>query len=471
MSLKDSKHIHFTGIKGVGMTSLALCAQDLGIKVTGSDVEEEFVTDETLKKRGIQWKIGFSENNLDPKPDVVVTTGAHGGLNNPEILAARKMGIPVMTHAEALAQFAEGKTTIAVCGVGGKTTTCAMIATILEHAGLNPSYAIGVADIPSTGTPGKYNKTGEYFVCEADEFAISPGIDNRPRWSYLTPQIIVVTNIEHDHPDIYLTFTDTKKVFREVFEKLPSNGFLVVNGYDGHVSDDLLHSIKAQVIEYGERPQCADYEIGAITYSEQQTKFTLLISQQQTITLQAPGKFNCYNATAAFAVCHKLGLDPKTIVEGLKKYTGCKRRFEKIAEINDMLFFDDYAHHPKEIKATLKAAREWFPNRRIIALFQPHTYSRTKALFNEFVHSFDDADIIGIADIFSSARETDTLGVSGQSLGDAVSKVHKDGGYAGSKEEIIEYLKEQMKPGDIFITLGAGDVYKIHKEVIRELDK
>ena len=213
MNIKNAKHVHFTGIKGVGMTSLALCCQDLGIKITGSDVEEEFVTDETLKNRGLPWKIGFKKENLNPKPDLLVFTGAHGGLNNPEVLVAKELGIPVISHAEALGQLAEGKKTIAVCGVGGKTTTCAMIATILEYAGLNPSYAIGVGNIPSTGTPGKYSKEGGYFICEADEYAISPGVDNRPKFSLLSPEYLVITNIKHDHPDIY----KTSEVFEQVF--------------------------------------------------------------------------------------------------------------------------------------------------------------------------------------------------------------------------------------------------------------
>lgn len=427
MNIKQSKNVHFTGIKGVGMTSVALCCKDLGIKVTGSDVAEEFVTDGVLLANLIVPKIGFSKENLDPKPDLLVYTGAHGGQNNPEVLAAQEMGIPTISHAEALGQLAEGKQTIAVCGVGGKTTTCAMLATILEYAGLKPSYAIGVGNIPSTGSPGKYNKEGKHFICEADEFAISPGVDNRPRWSYLKPEILVVTNIRYDHPDIYKTPKEFKKVFDDFTERVNARGGKVATN-----SKNLL---------------------------------------PQDFKLNVPGDFNVENANNAYAVCDLIGIPQEKILEGLKKYTGCKRRFEKIGEVNGMLFYDDYAHHPEEIKATLKAAREWFPNRRIIALFQPHTYSRTKALFNEFVYSFDDADIVRIMDVFSSARETDTLGVSGKLLGDAVAKVHKDGGYIGSELEIIDYLKSEMKPGDVFITLGAGDVYKIHYKIHQQLLK
>ena len=173
INIEKTPHIHFVGIKGVGVCALALCAQDMGIKVTGSDILELFITDKVLKERGISFKTSFSEKNLIPRPDLVITTGAHGGLNNPEVIAAKEMGIPVLTQGEALAEFAEGKKTIAVCGVGGKTTTAAMIAFILEKVGKKPSWAVGVSEIFGLGYGGKYNKEGEYFFAEADEYAVS----------------------------------------------------------------------------------------------------------------------------------------------------------------------------------------------------------------------------------------------------------------------------------------------------------
>lgn len=411
------------------MTSLALCTLDLGIKVTGSDVEEEFVTDEILHARAILPFVGFSKENLDPKPDLVVYTGAHGGQNNPEVLVTKALGIPAISHAEALGQMAEGKKTIAICGVGGKTTTCAMIATILEHAGLKPSYAIGVGNIPSTGTPGKYNKEGEYFICEADEFVISPGADNRPRWSYLSPKILVVTNIKHDHPDIYKTLEDTQNVFADFINKTKEAGSIVVTNSKNNLPEDFK--------------------------------------------LNVPGAFNLENAQNAFAVCKELDIQDEKILEGLKRYTGCKRRFEKIAEVNGILLYDDYAHHPEEIKAILKATREWFPEKRILVYFQPHTYSRTKALFKEFAQSFNGADFVGIADIFASARESTDPDVSSDKLVEEIKKHHphpENVGYAGNWQEGAKYLAATLKPGDVFLTLGAGDIYKVHKDILKRLE-
>lgn len=439
MDILSLKHIHFTGIKGVGMTALALCAQDLGIKVTGSDVAEIFVTDETLQKRGIGWNVGFGEKNLDPRPDLVITTGAHGGLRNPEVVAAQKMGIPVMTHAQALYEFTKGKEVIAVCGVGGKSTTCAMIATIFDVAGMHPSFAIGVGDIPSLGAPGRYDKEGKIFIVEADEYAISPGIDNRPRFSLLSPRVIVVTNIEHDHPDIYKTLEDTKRAFREFFEKLPGGGLLVANGNSEHVRA-ITKNLKVRVIMY-------DIE---------------------NLELSIPGKFNQANATAAAAVAKFCKIPEEIIRKGLQKFKGIRRRFEKMGEVNEVLFYDDYAHMPNEISAILGASKEHFPQKRIIVIFQPHTYSRTKALFSDFAKSFGDADVVGIMDIYASARESDALGVSSELLTKEISRYHKNVAYTGKHEQTIKWIKKNSKSGDVVLTLGAGDIFLLHG-MLREI--
>ncbi len=194
LNLRDIHSVHFTGIKGVGMTALACCFQDLGAKITGSDVAEVFVTDEILKKRQISWRIGFAPQNL-ANPDLLITTGAHGGLLNPEVKIAKERGIPVMTHGEALGFLMKGKRGISFCGVGGKSTTSAMAATVLDHAGLAPSYAVGVAEIFPLGFPGRFEKKGEFFVAEADEYATCKGVDLRPRFSWQNPEFIICTNI------------------------------------------------------------------------------------------------------------------------------------------------------------------------------------------------------------------------------------------------------------------------------------
>lgn len=439
MNIKSLKHIHFTGIKGVGMTALSLCAQDLGIKVTGSDVEEIFVTDEVLKERKILWEVGFDGDRINKGVDLVITTGAHGGLQNPEVLSAKKKNIPVLTQAEALAEFSQGKDIVAVCGVGGKSTTSALIAHILDFCGLHPSYAVGVGRIHPLGYPGKYDLKGKWFVCEADEYVNSPGVDNTPKFLFLSPKVVVATNIEHDHPDIYPTLKDTKKAYLDFFRKIPKDGLLIVNAEDKNV-DEIVRSLSCRVVRFNTRDK---------------------------IKSSLSGEYNQGNIAAAILVADYLGIPKDRVLQAIESFRGTQRRFEKIGKTKGGAeIYDDYAHHPKEIAAVLKAARETFGTRRIIAIFQPHTYSRTKALFREFARVFGDCDIAGFMDIYSSAREEKDPSVSSELLASETKKYHKNVVYMGDHTTTITWLKENLRKGDILLTLGAGDIFYIHKELV-----
>lgn len=450
------------------MTALACCVQDLGIKTSGSDVEETFVTDEILTKRKIKWSVGFGKEFLKDKPDLVITTGAHGGLNNPQVKVAKKAGIKVLTHAQALGKFMEGKEGIAVCGVGGKTTTSSMIATILDSARRNPSFAIGVGKLNPLGDPGRYAEGGQ-FITEADEYANSPGIDDRRRFFFQNPKIIVVTNIEYDHPDIYKNLDHTKKTFKKFFERLPNDGLLVAC-VDNQNTWSTVKDLKLNLQTYGFSPK-ADWRIEKTFLGQEQTIFSLsykgaIIDQ---IKIKVPGRFNILNATAAFAVGMFLGLDAKVIKKGLANFAGTKRRFEFIGEVRRIRVYDDYAHHPEEIKATLAAARKWLPGRRIIAIFQPHTYSRTKALFSEFARSFSLAKLVIITDVYASAREKDDLGMSGRLLAEETAKHHPKAIYKSGEKEVVEFLQKETKEGDVVLTMGAGDIFLWHKNILKSL--
>lgn len=466
--LEKVKHVHLVGIKGVGMTALACCLQDLKIKLTGSDVKEVFVTDEILEKRKIKWRAGFDEKHLKPKPDLVIATGAHGGLDNLEVKAAKKAGIKVLTHAQALGELMKGKEGISVCGVGGKTTTASMMATVLESARKSPSFAIGVGKMKPLGDPGRYTG-GQQFITEADEYANSPGIDNRPRFLFQKPKIVVVTNIEYDHPDIYESLNQTKEVFKKFFETIPSDG-LLVTCLDNQNNRETVKGLKINIQTYGFSPK-ADWRVEKAYLGQEQTIFDLshqeaLIDQ---IKIKAPGRFNVLNATAAFAVGTFLGLDAKAIKKGLANFVGTKRRFELIGETEGIRVYDDYAYHPKEIKAILAAARKWLPGKKIIAIFQPHTYSRTKALFNEFARSFSLAHQVIITEVYASAREKDDLGVSGRLLAEETSQHHPQVVYQAGEKEVVEFLKEKTKEGDAIITMGAGDIFLWHKNILKSL--
>lgn len=463
MDLKNIKHIHFTGIKGVGMTSLALCAKDLGIRISGSDIKEFFVTDATLKKANISWSERFTPRNLSSDIDLLITTGAHGGLRNVEVLKAKKMGIPTMTQGEALAFFAKGKSTISVCGVGGKTTISSMIATIFEYAKKNPSYAIGVGEIFPLGLPGRYAKGGKDFICEADEFVVSPGIDNTPKFLLLEPFITVATNIEHDHPDVYKSFSSAKKAYLKFFKKLPNTGTLI-SFFGNENTLEVAKESGANLVTYG-RKKGADWRIVEEERNGWKTKVTVKVGESDfSFQLNFPGKYNVENALASIIAAKLAGIELEEVLAGIEKFEGVKRRFEKIGKIKTgALLIDDYAHHPEEISSVLELTRELFPKKRIIAVFQPHTYSRTRALFNEFTKSFKDADIVGLVDIYSSAREEKDPSVSSERLANAIKK---GGKYLGSLKSTTEWILENTDKDDIVLTLGAGDIFYIHEKLV-----
>jgi len=463
IDLKDFRHLHFTGLKGVGMTALALCFKDMDKLISGSDTDEEFVTDAILRKSGISVGVGFLKARIEKeKPDLLIYTAAHQGEENPEVKAAKQAGIPVLTYAETLGEFMKQKRGISVCGVGGKSTVSAMIATVLTKAKLDPAFAVGVGNIPAVGVPGKWGR-GEWFVAEADEYTTSPQ-DETPKMIYQYPEIIVLPNLEFDHPDVYPDFAATQKAFLQFIHQLPQKGVLVAGIDNLHVAR-LIPRVKRTVITYGFSDE-ADGQVKTTKLVDQVQKF-IVKHNSKTIFLKlpVPGRFNAANATAALVVAERLGVPYKEIVTGLKQFTGTKRRFEKIAAVGSTLLYDDYAHHPLEIKATLKAARKWLPGKKILAIFQPHTYSRTKALFSEFTKSFEDADEVILTDIYASARETDDLGMSGEKLTQATRKYHREVQFCSNKAAVIECLgKKDLKQTAIF-TLGAGDIFLWHKDI------
>ncbi|OGM13554.1 UDP-N-acetylmuramate--L-alanine ligase [Candidatus Woesebacteria bacterium RIFCSPLOWO2_01_FULL_39_23] len=467
MEITKLKHIHFTGIKGVGMTALALCMRDLGIKVTGSDISEEFVTDEILHKNNVAWKDGFSVGNLQPLPDLVVTTGAHGGLMNPEVVAARKKKIPVLTFAELLAEVSKSKDLIAVCGVGGKTTTSSIISVILDTAELQPSFAVGVGNIYPLGTPGKYDKNGSHFICEADEYVVSPGINNSPKFMLLNPKILIVTNIEYDHPDIYKNLEETKNIFRDLFLKIPKDGLLVACIDNANVAS-VIKDINVHTVTYG-FSEHADFQIKNLRNNNQKVNFDIYIkkdkSEIKNVVVNIPGKYNALNLLAAFVVGWRLNISYDLIKRGLERYLGCRRRFEEMPHFNGAVFVDDYAHHPKEIQAVIKAARDWYPKKRIIAIFQPHTYSRTKALFDEFSESFKSADIVGFMDIYASAREGKDETVTSHMLVKTTGIYNSKAFYLGDSKKTLEWIKKNVGPEDVVLTMGAGDIFHLYEKL------
>ncbi len=465
MDLTCIKHIHFVGIKGVAMTALAQVAYERGIAVSGSDISDDFPTTYLLEKNKINVFNGFLAKDIPVGTDLIIYTGAHGGSTNPQVVYAQKYGIPVLPHGKALELFTQDKKTIAVSGSHGKTTTSALIATVLATQGYDPSFAIGCGDIFGIGKTGQSGE-GDYFVAEADEYMTDPQIDSTPRFLWLTPFVSIITNIEYDHPDAFSNLKAVENAFFQFVQKTNNDGFLVINS-DSSTTNHLIKKIQGKkVITYGISKN-ADFSAEKIHFTPGKTQFDVIFKKKKlkTFTLLVPGLHNVYNAVSAIGALFTLGIPVEKIQKGVEQFKGTKRRFEKIGEKNDVMYFDDYAHHPTEISETLKACRSWYPHNRVIVIFQPHTYSRTLSLLDEFAHAFSEADVVIITDIYSSAREVAVFGVSGQTVVNEVTRNHPKVTYAPGRDDVLDYLKTVIKSGDIVITMGAGDIYKwIEKE-------
>lgn len=451
LKMKKVKSIYFVGIKGVGMTPLAIIAKEAGMTVSGSDIADEFITDEVLKRFGIVPMIGFSRSHLEggnTDIDLIIATGAHGGFNNVEVLEAKRKKIKVIAQGEAVGIFMDGAIFgrkfkgVSVTGTHGKTTTTAMIATLLKANNFDPSWLIGTADAVFLGAPGHYG-LGAYFVAEADEYMTEPAFDRTIKHMWQHPKIAVITNIEFDHPDAYSSLNDTREKFLAFANQLPKDGVLVACGDDPQVKK-LLAKFKGRKITYG------------VSNSND-----FVVSETlKNIKLSVFGDHNRLNATAAFAVGLEIGLSKRQIKKGLEQFRGSKRRSEFVGILlSGTKLFDDYAHHPTEIEKTLKAFREKFPNSKIVCIFQPHTYSRTKSLFEQFSRSFDDVDTVVLTNIYASLREKPDPSISMQEL---ANKIGKKALFLPTLSDVVKYIDNQSYGSDtVLITMGAGDVYKI----------
>lgn len=469
--MDNVKKIHFTGIKGVGMTPLAIIAKEAGIEVTGADVADVYITDILLGKAGITPLIGFSPDHIKDI-DLLITTGAHGGFDNVEVKKAKEQKIPVITQAEAVGLFMSGSifgqeeiNGISVAGCHGKTTTTAMIATLLKFAKKDPSFLIGTGEIPFLGSSGHHGK-GNYFIAEADEYATEPTYDKTPKFLWQHPDTLVVTNIDYDHPDLYPTFESLVAAYQQfMFQVLDSGGNIIACGDDAEIQK-ITEIKKRKIITYGFNSNnnyvLSDIEqiVGGMTFH--------ISSEGKDIgefSLSVLGEHNALNATAAVIVGLEKGLTIEEIKAGLTKFTGTKRRLEYIGQtISGAHVYDDYAHHPTEIQKTLSALRKRYEKSNIICVFQPHTYSRTKILFDQFKDSFSDASSVILTDIYASQREGVDSSVSSKMLKDAIGSQAL---YFPTLNEVTDYLEKKAYGSDtILVTMGAGDVYTVAYELV-----
>jgi UDP-N-acetylmuramate--alanine ligase len=448
------KKIHFVGIGGIGMSGIAEVLLNLGYQVSGSDLKFSEVT-EHLQQLGATIVEGHRAENVGQAEVVVTSSAVHD--DNPEVRAAHEKKIPVIRRAEMLAELMRLKVGIGIAGTHGKTSTTSMIGQVLTQAGLDPTLVIG-GKVRSLGSNAKLG-TGEYLVAEADEFDRS--------FLKLAPVIAVITTIEAEHLDCYKDLDEIKNAFVEFANKVPFYGAIIAC-LDERGVQAIMPRLEKRCITYGLSSQ-ADLQARDIKFDGMKTSFEAHNGKglMGNINLNQPGIHNVKNSLAAIAVGLDMEIPFEKIAQALAEFNGVYRRFEIKGERNGVLVIDDYGHHPTEIEATLKAAKDGF-SRRVVAVFQPHLYSRTRDFHTEFGGAFFQADLLLVTDIYP-AREAPIQGVSGELIAKAArEKGHRNVHYIADKKNIPGELEKLVKPNDIVITLGAGDINKYGEEFLKK---
>jgi UDP-N-acetylmuramate--alanine ligase len=451
------RKLHFVGIGGIGMSGIAEILIDQGFSVTGSDRAASDNT-ERLVSLGASVKIGHDAKNLEPDVDALVYSSAVT-FENPEVIEAQRRKIPVIRRAEMLAEVMRLKYGIGIAGTHGKTTTTSMVSLVLMEGGIDPTVIVGGRLRGLSGSNARLGK-GEFIVVEADEFDRS--------FLSITPTIAVLTTLETDHLDCYRDLEDIKAAFVQFAAKVPFYGFVVLC-LDEPALQEIMPKIKKKIYTYGLNGQ-ADVQAIDIVHKQNTSTFTVVDEGKELgqITLQIPGKHNVQNAIAAVSVGLRLGVPFEKAKAGIEKFTGVFRRWEVKAEVGGITVIDDYAHHPTEIKATLSGAKAGW-KRRVICVFQPHLYSRTRDFYDEFGRSFFHADLLVVTDVYP-AREEPIQGVSGELIANAAKEFgHKNVHYVPDKKDVPAFLAQHAREGDMIITMGAGDIWKFGEEYIKKL--
>ncbi len=463
---REPRSYYFVGIRGVAMTGLAIMMKQLGFEVRGSDDIGSYTdakTEEHFKELGIEVFIGFDAAHIkEIKPDVVIVSAAFG-LANPEVKAAKSSRITLLTHSEALGEVMRSFEGIGIAGVHGKTTTTSILAYILKESGYSPSYAIGAPDVPGLEANGHIGD-GKYFVVEADEYKKSDE-NLSPRFLDLPLKHVIITSIELDHPDVYATAEDVYQAFYQLSTKIPRDGTIVACIDSPLVRRLVARRVDRNCLTYGFSSQ-SQYQVESVSSTDEGTAFSITDKDKKygPFVTKLPGKYNILNATGAIIMAMRLGLTEQKIAAALKSFTGPARRFEKMGEYNGALIYQDYAHHPTAVTSLIEAVKEKFPNRRLVFVFQPHTYSRTGKLLKEFATSLSAADNLLLLNIFASAREKSGY-VTIKDLILEVDKLKPDVEYRSSLDEAAKYLSSFISKEDIVFLVGAGDVYKIFEKI------
>jgi len=449
-------HIHFVGIGGIGMSGIAELLLNLGYRVSGSDVKASDIT-ANLARLGGSIHIGHRAEQI-AGADVVVVSSAIDG-QNPEVAAARQAAIPVIPRAEMLAELMRLKYSVAIAGAHGKTSTTSLVANVLAGGGLDPTVVIG----------GKLKSIGRNAVLGQGDFIVAEADESDGSFLKFSPAIAVVTNIDREHMDFYADLDAIKSVFLNFIDRIPFYG-LAVLCLDNEPLQGLLPRIKKRLTTYGRSTQ-ADYQARNISFGEMKSRFTVVHRDENLgeFTLAMPGMHNVSNALAAIAVGLELDIPLASIKRSLEMAEGVQRRMEIKGEVNGVTVVDDYGHHPTEIQVTLEAVKDNWPDRRKVVVFQPHRYTRTQALLEDFTRSFNNSDVLVVLPIYA-ASETPIAGVSGEALGDCIrAHGHRNVICLNSLAACVDHLEKNLAPGDLLLTLGAGDVYRVGEMVLERM--
>jgi len=455
------QHWHLIGILGTGMQALARYASERGVRVTGSDVRPTPAMRE-LMRRGIHVRLGQDSRGFNPTPDLVVVSQAIGE-DNFELREARRLGLELVTYPELLGRFMEEQPGVAVAGVHGKSTTAAMIAYVFHRAGADPSYLIG-ADIPQLGGSARYGR-GEYFVAEACEYKRS--------FLYLWPRIGVITNVEPEHLDYYHGMWDIQQAFRDFASQVDAEGAIVLNADDPNA----LLTAEAAVckkLKYGIDDPKAHYRAERIWRAKKHTNFDLVYKRKPRgrFSIRLYGTHNVYNALAAAAACHEAGVDFEQIRAAFADFEGPARRLQLLGEPWDVAILSDYAHHPTEIRASLAAAQQRFPKRRIFCIFEPHQFSRTRMMLPELAAAFEEAWVTLITDIYPARdSDEDRSSVSAMDLVHLMNHNGLTAHYVPEFADVEDIIVGDVVPGDVVLVMGAGNVWEIAQNIVPRVEE
>lgn len=448
-------NLHFTGIGGISMSALAEIMISRGFTVTGSDSHESKITDH-LESLGAKIFYNQVAGNISSDIDVLIYTAAIKQ-DNPELVKAKELGIPLLTRAEFLGQIMLNyPMAIGVSGTHGKTTTTSMLSQIMLEGNTDPTILVGgiMPAIHGNTRVGHSDK----LITEACEYTNS--------FLSFKPNMAIILNVAADHLDFFKDLYDIRHSFRKFAELVPNDGFLVINS-DIDNLEYFTDGLKCKVITVGSDPAKSDYSATNIEFDQfAKGSYDLVVNGEKSfhVALNVTGEHNIYNSLAAIAAAHAMGISDENIKAGLTQYGGTDRRFQYKGKVGDVTIIDDYAHHPDEITATIKTAKH-YPHKKMWVVFQPHTYSRTKSLLPEFGKALKEADAVVLADIYA-AREKDTLGVSSLDVKKEIEKYGTEVHYYPSFSEIENFLLESCSPGDLLITMGAGDVVKIGEHLL-----